>query len=355
MVTREAEVMQDDDEAVEAEIMPMSAALVAADRAAIDIQVATARRYPRDIRQCKKEALALATLDEETAGTMFYSLPRKDKNGKRIFIEGPSIRFAEVVVYAWEHIRTEKRIVSVDDTHVTAQGTCMDVQKNIASRVEVQRKITNSSGVRFNDDIITMTANAAASVAVRNAVLAVIPASLVKKILDAAKATARGEGKPIEMRRQKALAWFAQVGKFEADVLELLGLESVNDIGEEQLTTLSGLRNAIMEGVMTVENAFANDAGQTQATSALNEKLKAAAAAKAGTEPTGTATLDAIRKLYYAKWNDLSKEGEKAADLEARRHAWQSEHMGEPLASTKSWGKSDFRRAIEMLESGIGL
>ena len=61
-----------------------STALEAVDRASIDIQIATAKQYPRSVDKALKEALTLATLDEETAASMFYVLPRA---GKRI--EGP--------------------------------------------------------------------------------------------------------------------------------------------------------------------------------------------------------------------------------------------------------------------------
>ena len=57
----------------------------ALDRAAIDVQVATAKQFPRSVAASMKEAKELVTLDTETAGTMFYVLPR---GGKKI--RGPS-------------------------------------------------------------------------------------------------------------------------------------------------------------------------------------------------------------------------------------------------------------------------
>src|SRR5690606_17376874 len=61
-------------------------------RAEIDMQIATAKRYPRSLTQFKESAMEMACLDEETAASMFYVLPR---DGKKI--EGPSVRLAEVV------------------------------------------------------------------------------------------------------------------------------------------------------------------------------------------------------------------------------------------------------------------
>ena len=61
-------------------------------RAEIDVQITTAKRYPRSVTAFRREAEEMATLDEETAGSMFYVLPRAGKN-----IEGPSVRLAEIV------------------------------------------------------------------------------------------------------------------------------------------------------------------------------------------------------------------------------------------------------------------
>jgi hypothetical protein len=67
----------------------------------IDIQIATAHRYPRDIEQFRREALSIAIADEDTAASCFYKLPRKKKDeatGEWIqtYIEGPGVRLAEI-------------------------------------------------------------------------------------------------------------------------------------------------------------------------------------------------------------------------------------------------------------------
>jgi hypothetical protein len=271
MATRQAEILRDDDEMIEAELIPASVALTAADKAAIDVQVTTAKQYPRDIRKALDEAMVLATMDEDTAASMFYVLPR---GGKKI--EGPSARFAEVLAYVWGNDRAEARVVATDDNFVTAQGTFMDLEKNYAVRFEVKRRITNSKGVRYDDDMIMVTGNAAASIAFRNAVLKGIPAALSKRIYEQAKAVARGAGKPIETRRQTHLAWFANIGRQEAEVLRILGVESVDKIGESEIESLVGLRSAIREGTITIEAAFVNEDGRTEKTASLNDRLKKA-------------------------------------------------------------------------------
>lgn len=48
-------------------------------RGEIDMQIATAKKYPRSISKFKAKALEMATLDEETAESCFYNLPREGK------------------------------------------------------------------------------------------------------------------------------------------------------------------------------------------------------------------------------------------------------------------------------------
>lgn len=288
-----------------------SIALTASDRAQIDVQIATAKQYPRDLMKFRRDALALVASDEATAETMFYALPRKSR-GKTVYIEGPSVRFAEALVYCWGNLRVEARIVGTDATHVTAQGTCMDLEKNIGCRVEVKRRITDSNNKRYSEDMIVVTGNAAASIAFRNAVFKVIPFSLAKSIYEAARKAATGGAEPIEARRQKALSWFARVGVPEARLLGRLEVETVDDITEDHLILLTGLRNAIKEGDTTIEEAFPTgpDASSGHASS-LKDELKGDSKKDAPPSPAapppppapaqegrGKRNVEALRKAY---------------------------------------------------------
>jgi len=86
-------------------------------RAEYDVQIATARRYPRSIKQFINTAMELVTLNEDVADDCIYALPRDGKT-----IEGPSARFAELILHAWGHTRAGARIVNEDSRFVTAQG-----------------------------------------------------------------------------------------------------------------------------------------------------------------------------------------------------------------------------------------
>ena len=137
-------------------------------RVEIDQQIATARRYPRQISVVAKNILSTVTLDEETAAECMYALPRGGKP-----IQGPSIRFAEAVKAFYGNNRSASRVVHVDRAEkvVVAEGIFHDLETNTATRSEVRRRIVDSKGRLYSDDMIIVTGNAAGSIALRNSIL----------------------------------------------------------------------------------------------------------------------------------------------------------------------------------------
>ena len=145
------------------------------DKAQIDTQIATAKAYPRNIKKAVEDSIFTATLDVETASSCTYSLPRGGKP-----ISGPSVHLALILAQNWGNLRIEAKISSIDNKSITSQAVCFDLEKNIAIKVEVKRSIMTKNG-RMNDDMITVTGNAANSISLRNAILKVIPKAVVDK------------------------------------------------------------------------------------------------------------------------------------------------------------------------------
>lgn len=220
-------------------------------RGEIDMQVATAKRYPRSIKAFRDEALSMAILDVDTAEACFYVLRRGTST-----IEGPGVRLAEIVASCWGNLRVEGRIIDDDGRFVVAQGTCWDVQNNVVIRTEVRRRVTGKSGQRYSDDMIAVTGNAAISIALRNAIFRVVPSAYTHAIYEAARKVAVGDAKTLEVRRGNAFAWFSKSGASADRVLEHVGRASVEDCGLGELAILQGLRTAIMEGTTTIDQAF---------------------------------------------------------------------------------------------------
>lgn len=267
-------------------IVNAAMALSAAERGAIDIQITTAKQYPRSVDKALKEALTLATMDEVTAESMFYTLERKEKN-ERKFISGPSVRLAEVLAYAWTNLRVDGDIESEDGRFVNAVGTCFDLERNVAMRTRTRRRITNKNGVRYGDDMVAVTANAAVSLAVRNAIVRVIPRVFVDRIYNEARRAALGDAKTMSSKRQNGLAWFRTHGATDAQVFALLNVKGIDDVGEEQYLTLRGLMNSVKEGATTIEQLFR--APTSDGTADLNAALGInKPAASATPEPKST-------------------------------------------------------------------
>lgn len=182
---------------------------------------------------------------------MFYSFKRGGK-----LITGNSIRMAEIVGSTYRNIRAEAMIVEIGHSEVTSVGQAWDLETNFAVRKQYKRKIVDKNGRRYNDDMIVVTCNALNSIALREAIFAVVPRALLKPIEQAAKEVAVGNAKTLSERRQRAVEWFKSVGVEEAAVYAVLGKNGMEEIDLKDLETLFGLKTAIHSGELSVEEAF---------------------------------------------------------------------------------------------------
>lgn len=224
------------------------------DKAQIDTQIATAKAYPRDIKQAVQDSIATATMDIETAQSCNYALPRGGKQ-----INGPSVHLALILAQNWGNLRIEAKISSIDNKSITSQAVCFDLQKNIAIKVEVKRSIMTKSG-RMNDDMITVTGNAANSISLRNAILKVIPKAVVDKVSNSAKQFITGdvsdETKLIKRVNDYFDRFLKTYGVTEQEILNLFGKPSKATITPDDLVTLIGYAQSIKDGDSTAELIF---------------------------------------------------------------------------------------------------
>ncbi len=230
---------------------PDTVSALAIARGEVEMQLGAAHRYPRSVKRFIAEATTLATLNEETAQSCIYSVPRGGKN-----IAGPSVRLAEICVSAWGNSHVAARIVGIDDKDIIAQGAAWDLEKNLRVTVETRRRITNRNGDRFNDDMITVTGNAAASIALRNAIFRIIPKSYVQLVYDAARKVAIGDASTLVDRRAKVMERLQKLGAPIEGVLAAVGKPSVEDIGLDDLEVLVGLGTRCKNGEAKLDDVF---------------------------------------------------------------------------------------------------
>jgi hypothetical protein len=276
-----------------------SGTLAILNKSEIDQQIATAHKYPRSLVAFRKEMLQMVTLTEKIAGECIYALPRDGK-----VIEGPSARFAEVAASAWGNARAGARVVNEGNDFVTAQGVFHDLERNVAITYEVQRRITDKNGKKYKPDMIGVTANAACSIALRNAILKGIPKAFWSEMYESARRASVGDIKSIANKRADAVKAFVVYGIDQAQILARLGRTGVQDITVDDLVTLNGFLTAIKDGDGSAESIFAVEAqgSGSDAVSALNAGIKggdkkSAAETKkdGGTGPTFAAIAERIK------------------------------------------------------------
>lgn len=224
----------------------------AVERANVDSQVATAKQYPRDLKRSINNSIAMATMDYNTAQSCGYALPRGGKP-----ITGPSVHLAKLIVSNYGNLRAEAKVVQITDKQVISRGTCWDLENNVVTAFEVRRSIVGKGGKRFSDDMITVTGNAANSIAYRNAVFSVIPKAITDKVYQAAQRFITGDlsdEEKIISRRKKCIDFFKdEYGITEEEVVMLCGKQTVNQIKADQIALLLGITQSLKDGDTTVE------------------------------------------------------------------------------------------------------
>ena len=226
-------------------------ALESLEKADIDVQIATAKRYPRIISQSLQRAKDLACYDPEIAADCTFAVPRADG-----MIVGKSVRLAEIMGYAWGNLRYGGRIIDIGDRFVTAQGIAHDLENNIAVSVEVKRSIVGKNGKRYSDDLIRVTSQAAIAIAIRNAIFKVIPQAYADLVWHEAQKVARGEAKGLQPRLAKALEYFKEKGVSSDRVFKLLGIKGPEDVTWEHIDYLLGLAASLKTGEATIDELF---------------------------------------------------------------------------------------------------
>lgn len=237
----------------------------AQDKASADIQVSTAHAYPRNITRAVNDAIVVVTMDQETAETCTYAVPRGGKT-----ISGPSVHLAKILAQSWGNLRVDAKVVSVDPTTITSESVCWDLEKNLAIKVQVKRSIMTKYG-RMNEDMITVTGNAANAIALRNSILNVIPRAVIDKVYKAAQGAIVGDVSSevkLAQRRKMAVQRFKEVWNVEEkELLAVVGKNSVDLLTTEDIVVLVGIDTALKNGDTTIDQAFKrSDAATTTGT-----------------------------------------------------------------------------------------
>jgi len=278
------------------------------ERASLDVQIATAKAFPRMLKRSTEEAVAIVTMDKETAATCTYSVPRGGKP-----ITGPSVHLAKILAQVWGNLRVEAKVVDIGQNQITSQAVAFDLEKNLAIKVEVKRSIMTKKG-RMSEDMIVVTGNAANSIALRNAVLSVIPRAVVDKVYKAAMGKITGDisdkNKFIARRKQVMDGLKETYSLSEEEILAPIGKAAVDHITGEDLVVLIGIGQSIKDGDTTIEEAFKSKVKGPKKTSEQAEKERIETMIK---EAADVSTLESYKEHVGPDQMDLFNE--KLAEL----------------------------------------
>lgn len=291
-MARDLEITEDGEVVETRPITEISTSTISAiAKVEIDTAIATARRYPRSIDKAVKNILSLTTIDEETAEEAIYALPRGGKP-----IRGPSVRLAETIQQCWGNCRVDARVINIDRENkiVEAESVFHDLETNSATRATVRRRIVDSKGRLYSDDMIIVTGNAACSIAKRNAILGGVPKAIWRRAYAEAERVIAGDVTTLNVTRDKAVRAFATYGVKPEQVFAAIGVRGIDDISIEHIPTLRGMFSAIKNGETTVEEVFAVRSGAPADFKPVANPLddKAPAPTKTVEPPASVATAD---------------------------------------------------------------
>src|SRR6516164_554728 len=231
-------------------------ALEALQRAEVDVAIATAKKYPRDIALSIKTAKELALRNAKIAATCNYALPR---GGKKLV--GPSVHFARIVNYAWRNSTAVSRVIGCDRANAHLQGVFHDLESNVRVGFEMDWPVQpphTDTPARWNDQM-NLAKRAGAAVALRTAIFNVIPLVLFEDIAEEAKRVALGGSKTFAEQRATAIGVCKELGITQPMIyraLEVGGLESINT---DHLIWLHAALQSIRDGTMTREEVFGRE------------------------------------------------------------------------------------------------
>lgn len=235
----------------------------AQERAMVDSQVATAKMYPRSLTKVQSNSIAIACMSKDTAISCRYTKPAGNKK-----ISGASVHLARIVVQQYGNIKVQQRIREITSKAIIAEAIAFDMETNYAVCVEARRSILDRNGNRFGDSLIETNAMAVMAIAERNAILKVIPKSIIDSVYDEAFKFANGnlsDKASLIIARDKAMKFFKDTYDVGEDlVLKSIGLKAIGAIEKEDIANLRSFIQGLKDKELTIEELFGIDEKQNR-------------------------------------------------------------------------------------------
>ncbi len=227
----------------------------AQERAFIDSQVATAKRYPRNLLKVKERAIAIVCMSKETALSCRYAKPVGGKN-----ISGKSVHLARIICQQYGNIKVMQRIKQITETTIIAEAVAFDMETNYAVNVEARRSIIDKTGTRYKESVIETNAMALMAIAERNAILKVVPQSITDEVYNEAFKFANGDlsdNAKLIVARDKAFEFFKkEYAATEEEVISVIGVKTKEAVTAEHIADLRGFMQALKDKEISPDELF---------------------------------------------------------------------------------------------------
>jgi hypothetical protein len=244
-------------------------------------------------------------MDQQIATACIYAKPQ---GGTRI--EGPSIRLAEIAASGWGNSRCGARVINVAHDYVECEGVMWDLERNLAITKTVRRPILSKKGERYPEHMIITTANAGCSIALRNAILSVIPKPLINKLYLYSRQITAGDVKTQPERLKVMYGKLKEFGITKQDILDYFDVKGEADINSDMFVTIAGMYNAITQDGLDAKEVFGKkEKPSTDGSLPITKKTKTA---EPDPEPevkpqrTISEWIDGVRAKLYT-YEDFSK------------------------------------------------
>ena len=232
--------------------------------AEVQASMALAKRFPRDefaaytriMNACKRKSLAESAIYKSQRGKK-----EDPKTGKLVknYVNGPSIRLAEVLANAWGNIDYGYREVGSGPGYTDVEAFAFDKESNSRScrtfRVAHKRK-SGKDLIDLTDprDVYELVANQA-SRRIRSCILQIIPGDVTEAALKACAETKETGQGPIEDRIRAMLLKFQEFG-VTADMLEHRLGHDLSLTTHAEISECINIYNALKDGEARREEFF---------------------------------------------------------------------------------------------------
>jgi len=197
----------------------------------------------RDIQKALNKAVEMATYSLPTAIACNYTIIKTDGT----LHGGISVNLAKTIAIAYGNIHFDCMLKEVTSKHVRAVAVAKDLEVNLSGSYECLRS--------FQKDEYNVVSSAAMSVALRQAILSIIPPPFTNQVHENVINYICGKTQAkFDKRRDEVISMFCDLTSLKTDnILHILRKTNVSEITRADVVKMAGLAEAISAGEVNTQ------------------------------------------------------------------------------------------------------